>query len=376
MEISIHNRQGEVDHVRRVASEQPNELDSFRESKHEGELCPECILTVLHVPVGGSPPARSQQERVNGKGERGKSCKVQGVGAPGLLPPDVSLANKTSPVASPVASGPAGALVQKLEAVFQRSLQLALSLVLDPRLPLVIDQPARNKIVVVGVKNPFAPLFILEAVEELVALENLSPVRAGPAGHARRATINVVGCRDLKVTALNVRSAKPVPAASSQWCVPFTAHSLTGSNSSHASVFERRQNPRHESGWPGNVVIGHDGNGSRDSGQGFTDLKPLIRDWRLHNTDVGVWQGESKLVQRFSPVMGGNKNKLGRFTSKNAHERRSKFFKHIMNGGNNDCDIGICVLGLFWQWLRLVSPVADAVDNETEITMDPMMTAS
>lgn len=55
------------------------------------------------------------------------------------LRPDMSLSEKTSVVASPVAAGPAGTLIQELDVVLESRLDLALLVILDPGLPLIRD---------------------------------------------------------------------------------------------------------------------------------------------------------------------------------------------------------------------------------------------
>jgi hypothetical protein len=76
---------------------------------------------------------------------------------------------KAGPVASPVAASPPRALVKKLVAIFQSGLQLAFRLILHPRLPLMADKPAGDKVVIIGIENPPPPFLILEPVEKLMA---------------------------------------------------------------------------------------------------------------------------------------------------------------------------------------------------------------
>lgn len=55
------------------------------------------------------------------------------------LRPDMSLSNETGVVAPPVASGPAGTLIQELDVVLEGCLDLALLVILNPSLPLIGD---------------------------------------------------------------------------------------------------------------------------------------------------------------------------------------------------------------------------------------------
>lgn len=123
------------------------------------------------------------------------------------------LLDQAGPVASPIATRPAGALIQELGAILQSGFNLAFALILDPGLPLVAHQPSRDKVIVVSIQDPLSPLFGFEAVEEIMALEDFRSVRPSAARHARGAAVHVVSSRDLKVAALNVCCSEPVPDA-------------------------------------------------------------------------------------------------------------------------------------------------------------------
>lgn len=125
----------------------------------------------------------------------------------------IALPGQASPVAAPVASGPARALVEELEAVLEGGLNLALAIVLNPGLDLMADQPTSDEIVVVGIEDVAAPALSLEALQEVVALQNLGPVGSSPARHARGSAINVMGSGNLEVPPLDVGRAKPIEDA-------------------------------------------------------------------------------------------------------------------------------------------------------------------
>jgi hypothetical protein len=63
----------------------------------------------------------------------------------------MSLRDEASIVASPVAAGPAGTLVEEFDIVFEGGLNLTLPVVLDPGLPSVRDKPPSNKVVIVSI---------------------------------------------------------------------------------------------------------------------------------------------------------------------------------------------------------------------------------
>src|SRR5688572_29681246 len=90
--------------------------------------------------------------------------------------PNVSLSDQASPIASPVTSCPTRALVQEFVAVLQSRLNLTLSLVLNPGLPLMADQPTGNKVVVVGIQDPLSPFLVLESLEKVVASKNIRAI--------------------------------------------------------------------------------------------------------------------------------------------------------------------------------------------------------
>lgn len=85
VKVAKDNGHGHKDNVAGVAQQQAHELDKLGEAKHEDELGPKGIVSILDVPLGRRPPARGKQKRVDDKGERGEGRKVEGVGAPGLL---------------------------------------------------------------------------------------------------------------------------------------------------------------------------------------------------------------------------------------------------------------------------------------------------
>lgn len=283
------------------------------------------------------------------------------------------LANETGPVASPVAARPTSALIKELGAIFESCLNLALAVVLDPCLPLMAYKPACDKVVVVGVENPFSPFLILEAVKEVVALQNFRSVSACATRHARCTAVHVVRSRDLKVAAFNVCGAEPVPQAVGKRSIPFSTDSLVCPNTAHLWVLERSENPGHESRGPGDIVISHDGNGRLDMRQSLANLKTLVGNWSVENANVRVPEGSSELIQIFPLVVRCHQDELRRVGSKNALQRVSKLLKHVMNGWNNNSNILVCESWLGRDRLGLVHPMADTMNEKAEIAMDPVV---
>jgi hypothetical protein len=85
----------------------------------------------------------------------------------------MSLSEKTRIIASPITASPSRTLVQELDVVLKRRLNLALFLILDPSLPLIRDQPPRHKVIIIRIKLEFPPAFSLEAFKEQRTLKNL-----------------------------------------------------------------------------------------------------------------------------------------------------------------------------------------------------------
>lgn len=68
-----------------------------------------------------------------------------------------------------------------------------------------------------------------------------------------------------------------------------------------------------------------------------------------------------------------DQNQLKRLAGQDALKRRSKLLKRIMNSRNDDRDV---VVGKGWlarDRLRLVGPMADAVNKQPGISMEPSM---
>lgn len=162
--VAEKDRHRQEDEVARVAAEEIHELHDLRESENEDDLSPKHLIAAVHVPLSGALPQRQDDERIEKEGQGGKRGDVERVGAPGLLGKNVSLSDKAGPVTAPVATSPSRALVKELGTVLEGGLELTLLLVLNPGLPLVADEPAGDKIIIVSVEDVFAPFLRLEAL--------------------------------------------------------------------------------------------------------------------------------------------------------------------------------------------------------------------
>lgn len=296
---------------------------------------------------------------------------MQGICAPGLLPigdvvsnelikslrgeyipPYVTLNAETGEVAAPVAPRPSRTLVQELDPILKGRLQLALTLVLDPRLPAFLDQPARHKVVVVGVQVEFAPPLIPEATQELAVVENLGPVSSRAPRHAGGSAVDVVRGGDFEVAALNVSHTEPVPAAGCEGCIGFPAHSLAGADATHLGVFERSENPAHHGRGPRDIVISHDGNGGLNLGKRSANLESLVRPDCEQNTNArGVkWslglQRIRESLQLSMLLSDGDQYQLVGLTGQDAPKWSAEFLHPVVDGGEHNSHISRSELGL------------------------------
>lgn len=244
-------------------------------------------------------------------------------------------------------------------------------LVLNPGLPLVADQPASDEVVIVSVEDVLAPLLSLEALEEVVAGENLGSVSAGASRHAGSAAVDVVGGGDLEVATLNVGRTKPVEDTSGPVALPDALNSLAGADTTDLGVLEGSENPGHEGRGPGNIVVGHDGDLGGNLGKSLADLETLVRDRSGEDLDIGVRKAASELLESGVLLNRGDEHQNVGFACQNAEQRRAKLLEDIVNGGNDDSDILGSEGRLSGDGLGFIGPVTDAVDKETGVAMNP-----
>lgn len=378
VEVAKGDGDGQEHEVTRVPHKEANKLDNLGEAEHEGELSPECIFAVRLLPADGSLPASQQQKRVDHERQGREGSKVESIGAPWLLPKHMALPAQTSPVAAPVASGPARALVQELHALLQGGLNLAFPIVLDPGLHLVADQPASHKVVVVGIENVTSPALRLKALQEVMALQDLRSIGTGAAGHARGSAINVMGGGDLEVAALDVCCTQPVPHACRDRTIELALDPLASAHPSNLRIFEGGQEMGNQGGGPLDIVVCHDHNFCRDmvALEGLADLETLVRLVNLEHNDLSVLearrpQAVSRLLQSIKSIVGCDQDQLGRFADENALETGYNLLEDIVDSRKDDRHIIRGIRRLLGDRLRLVGPMADTVDEETKVTMNP-----
>ena len=247
----------------------------------------------------------------------------------------------------------------------------------------MVDQESSYKVVIVRVQVVFTPALSLEALEEIMAFEDLGAVSSGAARHTGGAAIDVVGGRDLKVSTLDVSRTKPVVDSGGQAPFSDSPHPLARTNAANLGIFEGGQQPGHQSRGPLDVVVGHDDEGGLDvvALQRLADLKPLvclihIEDFNFRFEAAGGAEGRSEPFQGLELVPGGYENQFCRLARENAFKGGPQVGKVIVDCGNDDRDIVRGIPRPLRNWLGLVSPVADAVAYEANISMKPNLSFS
>lgn len=109
-------------------------------------------------------------------------------------PINIALNEESGVVGSPITTGPSQTLSQELRVGLEGSLEHALLVILNVRLPVVIDQPPRDEVVIIGIEVEFAPFLVADAIKEERISEDAGTKSVGAAGHAGRSTIVEVGC--------------------------------------------------------------------------------------------------------------------------------------------------------------------------------------
>jgi hypothetical protein len=181
-------------------------------------------------------------------------------------------------VASPVAPGPAKALVQELPIVLERGLDFALGMVLHVRLPAVGDHPAGDEVVVVRVELILTepPFLVGEASGELFVLQDVRAIGHGATGHARHPAIHVRGCRTVKVAPFEVQSAEEAVDSLRDGGRLGSSKPLAGHDATKLVVLKGSQHPQERLARPGNIVIRKHNDLGRDFGDGTCHLTSLV----------------------------------------------------------------------------------------------------
>lgn len=226
--------------------------------------------------------------------EEGKVCKrrkVDGVDAPRLRPPDMSV-SEAGGVGAPGGSHPAPESTDKLGAAAERRGDERLGAVLDADLPAVGDAPAREEVVVVDAERA-------DEAEEAVVVgvffgkirvhNHLGTHKRGPARDDKDTAVHGVGRADLEVVTLQVEALDHVEDAVCQRAVAVLPDdALVGADQADAVVVEGGQGKVEEPVRPEDVVV-HEGYDVRgDLGQCVGHLLPLVGLFRSNDVDRDV----------------------------------------------------------------------------------------
>lgn len=152
--------------------------------------------------------------------------------------PNRSLSHETRVVAPPVTARPSTALIQKLLVVLQRRLNLTLSVVLNPCPPSAVDQPARDKVVVISVQLILTPPLCPEPIKEQRTLEDFGTESTSTPRHTRGSSVKVVSRRNLEVAALNVGRTEPIVHIIHGRTVLETLNALARTNAAHLGILK------------------------------------------------------------------------------------------------------------------------------------------
>lgn len=195
------------------------------------------------------------------------------------LLPNVLFMKHAGQVTAPVASRPPCTLLQEFGVVFEGSLNFGLGMVLHERFPAVRNHPTSDEVVVVRIQLVFTkpPFLVGESVSEHFILKDLGPIGNAASGHARKATIDMRRRCTIKVPSLQVQSPEEVVDALRECWGSRTAQTLAGDHTTVPLIlFERGQDPRHNSARPTHIVIGEHGDGRPDFWDSTSHLAALV----------------------------------------------------------------------------------------------------
>lgn len=287
------------------------------------------------------------------------------------IPPNISLINQRCPVTPPITSRPPQTLLQKVRIILQRRLNLTLLVVLDPRLVLMRNQPPRHKVVVIRVQLVLPPPLRLEAVQEQRILQNLGAKGTCASRHTTRSTVHVVRRGNLKVSPLNVDGPEKIPYPCHPGSGSQPLHTLTGTYSTHFRILKRCQQPWKNCARPRHIIVGQYHNLRLHHGDRLADLQTFVCDADMVDfNSFGRRQGIDEPPQFVVFIGRRHQDELGQSCGQNTLECFSQLLHVVMDCRNNDSDILWLEGGVLGYRLRFVSPVSNAIDDESEIAVD------
>lgn len=193
-------------------------------------------------------------------------------------PPDVPIAKHACNVATPIASRPAQALLQKFAVIFQCSLNFCFLMILicDPL--IMRYQPSRNEVIVVRIKLVLTePFLVRETVNKSVILEDLRSIGNCSTRQTWQATVHVHASCTIEVSPFQVKSAEVAPESLPQ-CRGFgTPKPLIRTDAPITLVFQGGQHPWQQLLRPRDIVVRENRDLSLDLGNSTNHLASLVR---------------------------------------------------------------------------------------------------
>jgi hypothetical protein len=253
-----------------------NELDELGED-HPCQESPVSGLRGIEIPVCSGLPEQPPQHDIANECRRRQGCDLDGVSAPWLLTkafvsvglrcsgarylrPDVALSKQTCQITPPVAACPAETLLEELGVVLQGGLDFALRMILHAHLMLVIDKPAGDEIVVIGIQLILSepPLLVGEAIGEVDILQNARTVGTGPSRDTGHTSIHVRSSSTVEIASLEIECTQEAIYALTKGGILSSAQSLTGDDSPIDLILERRQDPLQQLDRPVHIIVSKD----------------------------------------------------------------------------------------------------------------------
>lgn len=153
MKISKHDLSRKIDQVLGIAPEMRSGLDEFGKSNPQTEICHggTGFDAFLWGRVQSEPQGRKHGQVVK-QSEVKERSEIYGVNAPRLVAPYRTFNEKTGEVTSPGGTDPTKALGEKLGIFPQCGFHASTWGMLKYGLPAMVDHPAGNEIIIVGMK--------------------------------------------------------------------------------------------------------------------------------------------------------------------------------------------------------------------------------
>jgi hypothetical protein len=374
MEVREHDHGRDVQHVLGILTEVRDELDNLGE-EDPADKKDKRELARVHVTVREATGEEEPQRAVNEKGRRLELANVNGIETPDVRVVPVSSRLHDTEVATPVATGPAHALVDEhLGAGLKGSQDPGLRVELKSDLEVVVVDPSGKVLVVVMVGSIHKP------VVEGVILDERGTVEAGTARESRDGTVNEVGGASVEVTALKVADAQEVDEArdTKPGCV--TLNTLRRATSTNKRVLKAREHDVDKLAvGPENVVVSKGDNLTSNSLlKGCNHLGALVEDVNTNDSDIEMLLDVQDLRVDLSDgsfnladsVVSGDNNDLLGLSGMDALQAAHDLSRVLEDSGNDNTAVDgiecLCAINI----MALEIDKGKNVDNEARVAED------